>query len=177
LLRFQKATKCDLSRVGVVVEWGGGYGNMAKMFWRLVDMGTTYVVIDTPLFSCLQWLYLSTTVNEGAVHLIADASDTIIYGAINLVPLGSVNMLNLKADLFISTWGLSECSGAALDHVIERDWYGATKLLLAYQRSSMDFPEASRVGEAAARVGAQIEPISFLPGHSYAFRCGARQSL
>lgn len=170
LARFSGATRCDLATVRSVVEWGGGYGNLAKLFWRVANRRVTYLIIDIPLLSCLQWLYLSTILGEECVHLMVDASDGVAENSINLIPVCFARTCDIGPDLFISTWGLSESPRRAQDYIVEQDWYKAAHLLLAYQGEIAEFPDATRVGRAAVGAGAAIEEISFLPGHYYAFR-------
>ena len=153
-----------------VVEWGGGYGNMAKIFKRLNSTPSTYIIVDTPLFSCIQWLYLATILGEESVNLLQGPEDTIRAEKINLLPICFVDRHKINADLFMSTWALSESSKYSQDYVLDHEWFNAKHLLLAYQDSRDDFPEAERVGEIAANNGAIIEDIEFLPGNHYAFR-------
>ena len=154
-----------------VIEWGGGYGNLAKLVWRLHrPKPLTYVIIDLPLFSCLQWLYLSTAMGPDNVNLVASPDAEIVRGSINLLPVGVARTAALRADVFVSTWALSESSAAAQDHVRERSWLGARHLLLAYQEASAEFPAADRLGALAVEDGATRYAIPFLSGNYYAFR-------
>jgi hypothetical protein len=168
LLRFADTTRCDLERMDTVVEWGGGYGNMAKLFRRLKPV--TYCIIDTPLFSTLQWLYLSTVIGVESVNLLRRPDDVIQTGKVNVVPLCFVDQIQLPADLFVSTWALSESSRAAQDYVVSRRWFNANHLLLAYQDASDMVPDADRLGDIASRAGAITIDFGFLPGNYYAFR-------
>jgi hypothetical protein len=169
LLRFAERTQAELEQLATVVEWGGGYGNQAKIFRRLAG-SVTYVVIDTPLFCCLQWLYLSTVFGQDEVHLIGGAGAPLAQGGINLLPLAYLEDCELNANLFISTWALSESSRQAQDYVVDRQWFGAEHLLLACQGSSLAFPEADRTAQLAKSAGAVVEAIEFLPGNHYALR-------
>jgi hypothetical protein len=169
LIRFADKTGCDFEKIENVVEWGGGYGNMAKIFRRLRPT-STYCIIDTPIFSTLQWLYLSTVLGVENVNLLRRSDDVIQSGKVNVVPLCFVDQLQLRADLFLSTWALSESSSVAQDYVISRRWFEADHLLLAYQDTSEAAPTAGRLGEIAARAGAATIDIEFIPGNYYAFR-------
>ncbi len=169
LARWSMVTGLSLERNKTVVEWGGGYGNLAKIYRRLAP-GTTYVIIDTPIFTCLQWLYLRTVLGEKEVHLIGASGPAIRKGRVNLISLGQLDRLKLKADLFISTWALSESATFAMNWVKRHKWFGAQSLLLAYQNSGRNLPDAGSLGLMAAAKGAKIEDISFLPGNHYAFK-------
>lgn len=170
LVRFLDKTKYSLSQLDTICEWGGGYGNMARIFRRLKPEPCTYIILDTPLFSCLQWLYLSTILGKESVNLLQSPEDTIAAEKVNLVPISFLDSHSISGDLFISTWGLSESSKYSQDYVTTRQWFNSKHILLAYQDSSNDLPDADIVGKLAAKSGAAIEDIEFLPGHHYAFR-------
>ena len=145
---------------------------MVKIFRRLTRRTVTYLIIDTPIFSCLQWLYLSVVLGEETVRVLQDVEDNVQAGKINLLPVSLIGRrdIDVGADLFISTWGLSESSVYAQDYVIANNWFGAKHILLAYQDSCKELPQADRVGKLAENTGAVVEDIEFLPGHHYAFR-------
>jgi len=170
LFRFFGKTRCNLDQIDTVVEWGGGYGNMAKIFKRLKPTPFTYIIIDTPLFSCIQWLYLATVLGIENVHLLQNSEDTIHTEKINFVPLCFVSYHKISTDLFISTWALSESSRYSQDYVVAHKWFDSKHILLAYQDSCRQLPDADRVGKLAASIGAAMEDIEFLPGNHYAFR-------
>ena len=174
LMRFRESVGIDPHVVPRIVEWGCGYGNLAKLLWRSSNGALTYLGIDTPLFVALQWQYLTTTLGTEAVALVADEAAPIEEGKINLIPVGALERDDIAGSLFISTWALSESSAAAQDLVEERDWFGADHLLLAFQELSGDeehpLPFAPRVGEVAKGQGASIEDIDFLSGQHYAFK-------
>jgi hypothetical protein len=169
LIRFLDKTRCNLDQVDTIVEWGGGYGNMAKILKRLKSAPFTYAIIDTPLLSCVQWLYLATIFGERNVHILQNTENTIHIHKINLVPICFVNQHKINADLFISTWALSESSKYSQDYVVANDWFHSRHILLSYQDSDEKLPYAGRVGKLARSIGAVIEDIEFLPGNHYAF--------
>lgn len=169
LLKFQDKARINLSQLGTVVEWGGGYGNMAKLF-RRVNTKATYIIIDTPLFSCIQWLYLATVFGDSAVNILHSIESRIEREKINLLPVCFLKCHDLNADVFIATWSLSESSKSAQDYVSSLNFFDAKHLLLAYQESSHQLPDAGRLGDIAVTHGAVIEPIEFLPGNYYAFK-------
>lgn len=160
---------CRISVKGVssAVEWGGGYGNMAKIIKRM-NPSLTYTIIDMPIFSCIQWLYLSTVFDPTEVNMMTEGAMQIENGKINLLPLNLLEQHRLQCELFIATWSLSESSLVAQDYVSHHDFFAAERLLLAFQDSSENFPNADRVGKLAAERGTRTEPIDFLPGNYYA---------
>jgi len=171
LTKFLKITKSHLDEISTVVEWGGGYGNLAKIFRRLNPATHTYIIIDTPLFSSIQWLYLSTILGPDSVKLLQNPADVVHSGKINLIPICFLDYQEISADLFVSTWALSESSKFSQDYVAVREWFKSKHLLIAYHKSSANYlPDSDRVGTLARASGALIEEIDFLPGNYYAFR-------
>ena len=168
LIYFQDKAGVKLDEYNSVLEWGGGYGNMAKIVKRM-NREMTYTIIDLPLLSCIQWLYLSTILGENEVNIITESKVGIRYGKINILPLGLLPEQALKTDVFIATWSLSESSKFAQDYVHSVDYFGAGHLLLAFQESSQRLPHASRIRDLIMKRGAKVKAIDFLPGNYYAF--------
>lgn len=169
IARFEQATGCDIAKVQRVVEWGGGYGNMAKLFKR-INPNVTYVVIDTPLFNCLGWLYLSTIFGQNEVHFIQNESDRIMPGKINILPLCFLADQKIITDLFLSTWALCESSKFSQQFVASKHWFGARHLFLSYQKNDERLPVAENVGILAKKLKAKIMPVGIIPENYYAFK-------
>jgi len=170
LVRYFEPEARGPEGIGTVVEWGAGYGNLTKVYERLTGGGATHILIDTPLLSCLQWLYLAAVFGESGVNLLLEPDSPICAHKINLLPLCFLDHHEITADLFISTWALSESSDYSIDYVAGRGWFKAGRLLLAFQEAGPKFPGAGRVGRLAEQAGALIEPIKFLRGSCYAFK-------
>ncbi|HBM45764.1 MAG: hypothetical protein UT05_C0002G0078 [Parcubacteria group bacterium GW2011_GWF2_38_76] len=172
--RFIFRTNVEINSIKTVVEWGGGYGNFAKIFLRLQDspQKTTYVIIDTPLFSCIQWLYLSVVLGKDKVNFVRRENDKIVSEKINIIPLGFVEKVNLKPDLFVSTWALSESSPFSQDFVLNKNFFGAKHLLIGYQESNPSLPDADRINLIVdeKRKDTIKEIIDFIPGNYYVFK-------
>src|SRR6266496_1231686 len=82
---FMEKTGTTIHDIDHVVEWGGGYGNFAKLWYRLAEGKATYTIIDTSLFCSIQWLYLSSVLGADAVHLLDHERARIKKGKINIV--------------------------------------------------------------------------------------------
>ena len=162
----------DPASMSTVLEWGGGYGNQARIF-RKLNPTATYTIVDTAPFLSLQWAYLSTVLPVEEINVVRPETPIIADGRINLLPLALIDSVELVVDLFISTWALSESSRVAQDVVLARSWFGAKALLLAFQESyekgDLTLPDSVRVGAMAEEYGAIVRPISFIPGSHYAF--------
>ena len=162
--RFAELTHVDRATVASVVEWGGGYGAMCRV-WRLLG-AATYTILDLPIVSCLQWLYLASVLGEDEVVLHARAC-TPVPGRVNLMPADAG--ADLAADVFVSTWALSESPRALQDAVAAAGFFGARHLLLAFQHGAADFPDAANLESIARGLGAHVEPVLGYPSSSYAF--------
>ena len=99
-----------ISTPKTVVEFGGGFGSLARIFKLFNSPELTYVIIDLPEMLMLQYYYLAMNLGLKSVNLIRDESSKIVPGCINLVSVFQSEGINIKADLFISTFALSETS-------------------------------------------------------------------
>lgn len=157
--------------ISTVIEWGGGYGNMAKLLIRMSAKPQTYILTDTPLFCCLQWLYLSTVLGSKNVHIIRSSKDKILTQKVNIIPVGILESLThqIHADLFVSTWGLSESSRYSQEYVAKHDWFGAKHLMLGYQKNSKNLPTAEYVGELAKKKKITIDTLPILANNYFSY--------
>ncbi|MEZ0339396.1 hypothetical protein ACAG25_05365 [Mycobacterium sp. pV006] len=164
LLRYENTTGRELGSVDTVVEWGGGFGSLMRLLHRRHRGNPTAVLIDTPVFSALQWLYLSAVLGPEQVLLHDRGPVRPASGRVNIVPLGLVDDLEVTADLFISNWALNESTAAAQRDVVAREWFGAQSLMLAMHAGDPFGEVVQSCGARAVLVG------SFLPGQQYLFR-------
>lgn len=169
LCKFMKATKSDLNKVDTVIEWGGGYGNIIKLMDRFSGKKLTYIIIDTPLFSCLQWLYLSVVTDKERVNIITSKEQKVEEKKINLLPVSFLEDFTLNCDLFISTWALSESSDYSQDYVYGKDFFKAKNLLIGFQRSTEKIIFADRIENLLKNKGAMIEEFGMVPDNFYGF--------
>ncbi|KKK58388.1 hypothetical protein LCGC14_3044940, partial [marine sediment metagenome] len=115
-----------------IVEWGGGYGNMARIIRRM-NPSVTYTIIDLPELLALQYIYLTSLEGKDRVHIINPGDDiSVSPGVINLIPsqylLESKENI-LSCDGFISTWGLTESPQKAQMYVHKHAYFGASMIL------------------------------------------------
>jgi hypothetical protein len=161
LLRYQEATGRRIQDAGTIVEWGGGFGSLMRLVVRMHGGEPTCVIVDTPIFSALQWLYLSAVLGEDRV-VLHDAGPVLpARGRVNIVPIGLVSDMVVEADVFISNWALNESTRAAQREVIDRRWFGAPSLLLAMHAGDPFTEEVLAHGARACPLGA------FMPGQQY----------
>ena len=161
LLRYEEATGRRVRDSDTIVEWGGGFGSLMRLLVRMHGGDPTCVIVDTPIFCAVQWLYLSAVLGETRVVLHATGPVRPDPGRINVVPIGLVDGMEVEADLFISNWALNESTPAAQDEVIGRRWFGAQSLLLAMHAGDP-------LSDAVLGYGARAELLgSFMPGQQY----------
>ncbi len=140
----------------VVVEWGGGYGNLAKLLRRVHGGRPTYVIIDTPLFAALQWLYLSAT---------SGARTRSCWRGQGHRGAGVARRPHRRDRRPVrSTWALNESPPALQAAVADGGWYGAPRLLMDMHRG---VPLAERAVAGDARV---VDVGPWMPGQTYVLR-------
>jgi hypothetical protein len=169
LARYERSTGWSIGDAKTVVEFGGGYGNLARVFCNLGNL-TRYAILDLPLFSCIQYVYLSTLFGTDHVRLMDGAGEGIEERKIQLIPLPFLDRLVVEGDLFLSTWALSESTKQAYSYVKSRNWFGSKNILLAYNDKWKPWDD-EELKEDLERRGYEVtmEPISFLPGNHYVF--------
>lgn len=67
-----------------IVEWGGGYGSLARLIRRLSPGDATYALVDAPILCAIAWRYLSDVLGEDAVAGVDEGG--LRPGRVNLVP-------------------------------------------------------------------------------------------
>lgn len=131
LMRLFTETDVNFDDLARVVEWGGGYGCMAKMLWRGMGEEGTYIGIDLPVVCVMQWLYLATIFGKDAVNLLGVDSEEVVPGKLNLVSNGDIAKIpDVSSDLFIAFRSLSECTAQAVDCVLERGGFNCGYFLI-----------------------------------------------
>jgi len=111
------------------VEWGGGFGNFARLT-KLINPQATYTIIDLPIMNILQYRYLSSVLGEDSVNIL-ERNQTPATGKVNLVPSTYYETNNINADFFVSTWALSETPVSVQEKVNQLNWFGAKQGLFA----------------------------------------------
>lgn len=172
LARYEKLTGKSLSGMNTIVEWGGGFGNLARIL-RLYAGPKTYVLIDAPATLTIQWVFLSCVFGEDAVNILTPDNCEIKEGCFNLISFRDIDVLKgLSFDMFIATWSLNESTHAAQDHVAkDLAFFSAAHLLIGLYRgpagayaSPLGSPNVIIDGAMAA--GAQKEEITYFPDYA-----------
>ncbi|CAN5653922.1 hypothetical protein BH23GEM9_BH23GEM9_22790 [soil metagenome] len=128
-----------------ILEWGGGYGNMARIIRRL-NPGVTYTIVDLPELLALQYVYLSSLEGDGAVRIIGTEDNPVIEPRrINLLTpeVALRGAAAMRSDVFLSTWALTESPVAYQRRVIELDFFNASAILMAAMKDKENELDAS----------------------------------
>lgn len=136
-----------LNKPITIIEWGGGYGGLCNVFYKHFGFSeNTYIIIDIPVSSKIQYHYLATIYGSDKINIIGD-NYKIQPGKINLVRLSDLNKLNCKCDIFISSWAISESNKNSQDFVLDKNFYGASYSILFHQLKTMTHPYAEYLSE------------------------------
>jgi len=119
----------------IIVEWGGGYGNMARIV-RKVRSDVTYIIIDLPELLSLQYIYLYSVEGPESVRTVGE-DGRIERGKVNLLDSRRACLGNpkIRCDAFLSTWALTESPLQVQSAVAGEKFFGAEKMLFAYNRN------------------------------------------
>jgi hypothetical protein len=105
LSHFERTAGRRVDKFGLIVEFGGGYGSMARLMWQLGFRGH-YVVYDLPEMSVVQRYYLKSLGLPASTAKAAHDGPRVSWANSpdELARLTGERV----ADLFLATWSLSE---------------------------------------------------------------------
>ena len=113
LMEFEKFIQMPLKNINEVFEFGGGYGNMARIF-KKINNKVSYTIFDTKEVNLIQYYYLNM------LNLKTNWNQ-IKKKQINLINrIDKINFGNLKNKLFIANWSLSETPIDIRDKIIKK---------------------------------------------------------
>lgn len=175
LAKFESLTQCRPEQFSTVIEFGGGYGSMCRLFHRL-GFGGRYVILDLPPFSALQQFYLRML----GMRVRADSDhDRQGSGVFCHSPQGAVDETVVQSRenaLFLGTWSISETPASVRDQYMPLA-ASCRGILIAYWRQ---FEEMNNAAYFTSWAAAHPEfrwvhmAIPTLPDHFYLF--GIRKS-
>lgn len=138
----------------MIVDFGGGYGQMCHLFQQVVAPRPTIVLVDLPELLTLQYLFLRASSSAPTVgHTTLPIQ--LRPGAANLVPVQLLADTGIRCDLFLSTFALSETPTRMQQFVVESGFFGASSLYVTGQNTgdelwrNYEFAEMSAVIAAA----------------------------
>jgi hypothetical protein len=126
LLNFQDFIKIPLNKIKTILEFGGGYGNMARLFFK-INKNINYIIFDTFHVSLLQYYYLRMLKIPVSVNEIKNKTISLNYN------ISKFNCLYKKEKkLFIANWSLSE-TPLKLRKIIFNKIINFDYILISYQ--------------------------------------------
>jgi hypothetical protein len=132
LAYFYKLSGNKIWSANTIVEWGGGYGNMARIIRRM-NPNITYIIVDLPELLALQYVYLGSLEGADKINVVASDKDLILANKVNLVSseLLLADRFEIKCDAFISTWALTECPEYIQKYVTDKFYFSAKDVYIA----------------------------------------------
>jgi hypothetical protein len=128
-LQFVDAVKLPKNKMQVITEFGGGYGTMAMVLLRYAPH-VIYTIIDTPLMLAIAYEHLSAVFPENKLRVITKGMPFI--QGVNFVPIGLMNVIENRADVFISLAALCEAPDLVVNMVANTRWFGAKYGLISF---------------------------------------------
>lgn len=128
---YLKITSKDLINSKTIIEWGGGYGCLSRII-KKINKDCTYIILDLPELSALQYVYLSSIFGKNYVNFI-DNNINFQKNKINLVSSDYLIKSNIKlqADTFISNWALTECGKDYQKFILKNKFFNAKNILIS----------------------------------------------
>lgn len=123
-----------------VLEWGGGYGKMARIIRKMNPL-ITYIIVDLPELLALQYIDLASLEGEDNVVLNFGEEKRIVPGKINLISaLEVISKKNwIHAESFLSTWAITESPRDSQEFVMNHQYFGAEHILLGFKIDEHNF--------------------------------------
>lgn len=140
-----------------VFEWGGGYGNMCKVFHMIYgDLIDSYTIVDLPKMSKIAKQYVSETcINKNVMHFsVEDFKDKI----------------KDEYDFFISTWALSESPSLWVDYMSSNSFLGCEKMLVSLHQCGNHIPfmkESTELRTELKKFDTKEEEVFVIDGINY----------
>jgi len=126
LLNFENFANFSLCNVNTIFEFGGGYGNMARIFYK-INKNINYTIFDTFHVNLLQYYYLKMLKIPTNINTKNKKNITLNYKR------SKCNFSNnKKKKLFIANWSLSE-TPIKLRNIILKKIKNFDFILISYQ--------------------------------------------
>lgn len=170
LCRLEEETGVDIAELGLIVEIGGGYGNLGRMVYQLGFKGK-YIIYDVPEFCALQDFYLQLT----GVPLYSSSSSQV-SGVLTVSDSKSLlsyfSAWSKEKTAFFATWSMSETSSGVRQELMPL-LSMCDVVLIGYQERFCDVDNV----EFFTNMRRTLSPsykwsdngISHLPGNRYLF--------
>ena len=111
--------------IKTVVEFGGGFGALAHATKQIIP-DSTYFIIDLPELIAMQYIYLKTSLPLSNLFVHTTLPDYFEPNAVHLIPIYLFSEFKLHADVFVSTFAITETTLAAQNKVLEKNFFDAS---------------------------------------------------
>jgi len=168
--QFEDKTQCQIHNMDFVLEFGGGYGSMCRLFHNLGFRGK-YVIFDLPSFSALQTYYLKTSGFQVLSLAEFKNSKTGIVCISDNQDLRNIidQQIHATKKMFLATWSISESPMTTRAMILNlvSDFHS---FLIAYQDRFGEVDNLRYFGElkeAVDNVAWHRWRIDHIPGNNY----------
>ena len=137
--KYYSETGKDILKAKTIVEWGGGYGCLARAV-KKYNSEVTYIIMDLPELCILQKIYLSSIFGENVVDIIYDL-EMVAVGKINIISSDIVMKAKKKfqTNTFISNWAITESGKDYQDYITSQHYFSADNILIACAQDSNNY--------------------------------------
>jgi hypothetical protein len=108
-----------------IIEFGGGYGSLCRVFLELLPKAPTYMIVDLPEMLAIQYVFLKASSRGYRVVAHTSLPLHVKEGCVNLVPVHLIEGANLKPELFVSTFALSEATSSLQQAIAKCGFFDA----------------------------------------------------
>jgi hypothetical protein len=170
LARFEDSVKRKIEDSSLILEFGGGYGNMCRIIHNLGFKGN-YIIFDLQPFSALQTFYLKTNGISASLNNLKINSQVYCLSSLQKLSIALKRFRSSRNKTFIATWSLSESSVSFRNKVLF-SLKSFDLHLIAYQSSFNDIDNVGYFKNYQKKVGTHRwfqSKISMLPNNFYLF--------
>lgn len=148
--------------INTIIELGGGYGNVIRIF-KQITPETTILSIDLPELLAIQYLFLTTTLPDVKVFFHTTLPTEFQAGAIHLLSVFLIEDLSIHADVFISTFGISESPKKLQEIIIQKQFFKAQTCYIVGQLNGWNakFDHHSIIHHAIRKQYPDVECLPF----------------
>lgn len=113
------------NRLHTIVEFGGGYGNLAYILKTIIPE-SRYIIIDLPELIALQYFFLKSNLPDTSIIIHDQIPSDYEDCAIHLIPSVLLDEMNIECDAFISTFAITEAPEAIQKIISGKKFFNAT---------------------------------------------------
>ncbi len=166
---FEDKLNVNLTDVEYIFEFGGGYGSLCRLIYNMGFRGK-YLILDLPVFSCLQMFFLKMLNIEVGLDTYNDEKNVTCINNVEILN-EIVSKIKNKRKMFIATWSISESPVELREKVLEII-NNFDLFLIAYQNNfgdnnNIDFFKTYI--ESHKHIEWQNIHINHIPGNYYLF--------